>query len=217
MSKKNFNLNINKESTNEQIKNVAFELLENFREVTLATVNNNKPAARTVIILKIDSNENNDKIYFMTEKGKPMSKQIKINPHVSVLGESEDIMVRVEGKAKFTENIDYLLEIIEGQEGMFKGKEDILEMFYIESASGEVYDVRTRKPKRMRFSFGDSIPSPYVYKISENCISCGTCKDSCVTGAIYENKSKYTIDYYYCGECGRCYEKCPNNAIRAEF
>ncbi|MGL4670122.1 MAG: 4Fe-4S binding protein [Methanobacteriaceae archaeon] len=213
MSKNNFKLNINFESTNNQVKNVAFELLENFREVTLATVNNNKPAARTVVIVKIS----NDKIYFMTEKGKPMSKQIKINPYVSVLGESGDIMVRVEGKVKFTENIDYLLEIINGQEGMFKGKEDILEMFYIESANGEVYDVRTRKPKRMRFAFGDSEPNPFVYKIGNNCISCGNCKDACVTRAISKNEAKYIIDYYYCDECGRCYEKCPNNAIMSEF
>lgn len=66
MPKKNFNLNINKKSTNEQIKNVAFELLKNFRELTQATINNNNPVARTVVIIKINSNENNDKIYFMT-------------------------------------------------------------------------------------------------------------------------------------------------------
>lgn len=94
-----------------------------------------------------------------------MSKRIKINPYVSVLGESQDIMVRVDGKIKFSENIDYLLEIIKGHEGMFKGKEDILEMFYIESGNGEVYDIRTKKPKRMRFGFGGSKPVHYVYKI----------------------------------------------------
>ena len=51
-----------------------------------------------------------------------------------------------------------------------------------------------------------------AYKISEDCIACGTCKDECPMGAISEG-DRYSIDPDMCTECGTCAGVCPSGAI----
>ena len=47
-----------------------------------------------------------------------------------------------------------------------------------------------------------------AYKISDECIMCGTCE-----GAIAEGEGKYEIDADACIECGSCAAACPVGAI----
>ena len=51
-----------------------------------------------------------------------------------------------------------------------------------------------------------------AYKIGEDCIACGTCKDECPMGAISEGE-RYSIDPDVCTECGTCADVCPSGAI----
>jgi len=51
-----------------------------------------------------------------------------------------------------------------------------------------------------------------AYKISDDCIACGTCIDECPMGAISEGE-KYSIDPDVCTECGTCADVCPSGAI----
>ena len=51
-----------------------------------------------------------------------------------------------------------------------------------------------------------------AYKISEDCIACGTCIDECPMGAISEGEH-YSIDPDICTECGTCESVCPSGAI----
>lgn len=201
---------LEKTSTNNEIKETAFELLIEIRDVALATVYKNKPSVRIVVIADIQD----ESIYFMTARGKPMFHQLKKNPYVSIVGKcDEDIMIRLEGKIKIMEDKSFLLDLIKGFEGMYTGKTDILEMFYINSGTGEIFDLREETPARLQFSFGDSIIKKPNYQITKKCLGCGTCKDLCVTGAIIEGEN-YFIDPYLCVNCGRCDMHCPNKAIK---
>lgn len=51
-------------------------------------------------------------------------------------------------------------------------------------------------------------------KITEECISCGACVDTCPVAAIVEDGGKYKITED-CTECGACADSCPVSAIVA--
>ncbi len=52
-----------------------------------------------------------------------------------------------------------------------------------------------------------------AYKITDACISCGTCVGECPVGAISEGTGKYDIDPNSCIDCGTCAGVCPTGAI----
>ena len=52
-----------------------------------------------------------------------------------------------------------------------------------------------------------------AYIITDACVSCGTCADSCPIGAISEGDGKYVIDADACVSCGTCADSCPTGAI----
>ena len=51
-----------------------------------------------------------------------------------------------------------------------------------------------------------------AYKISNECIACGTCQPECPVDAISEG-NPYVIDPDKCTDCGNCASVCPVNAI----
>ncbi|MBS7246443.1 MAG: 4Fe-4S binding protein [Candidatus Cryptobacteroides sp.] len=51
-----------------------------------------------------------------------------------------------------------------------------------------------------------------AYKITDNCVACGTCQGECPTGAISEGDI-YKIDPNVCIDCGTCADACPMGAI----
>ena len=52
-----------------------------------------------------------------------------------------------------------------------------------------------------------------AYKISDECISCGACAETCPVNAISEGDGKFEINPDECIECGSCADGCPVNAI----
>ena len=55
-----------------------------------------------------------------------------------------------------------------------------------------------------------------AYKITDDCISCGSCEGNCPVGAIYEGENHYEIEADACVECGACAAGCPVSAIEAQ-
>ena len=51
-----------------------------------------------------------------------------------------------------------------------------------------------------------------AYKISDECIACGACVDTCPTGCI-ESGDKYSIKDGDCISCGACADVCPVGCI----
>ena len=54
-----------------------------------------------------------------------------------------------------------------------------------------------------------------AYKISEECIACGSCQPECPVEAISEGDI-YIIDPEKCIECGSCADVCPVGAPKPE-
>lgn len=53
-----------------------------------------------------------------------------------------------------------------------------------------------------------------AYRISDACISCGTCEGECPVSAISAGDSTYVIDESTCIDCGACAAACPVDAIK---
>ena len=52
-----------------------------------------------------------------------------------------------------------------------------------------------------------------AYRITEPCISCGTCANVCPVYAISAGLHGYEIDSDVCVSCGCCADECPVGAI----
>lgn len=55
-----------------------------------------------------------------------------------------------------------------------------------------------------------------AHRITDDCLSCGSCVDECPVEAIREDAGTYVIDAETCTDCGSCAEVCPADAIVAD-
>lgn len=55
-----------------------------------------------------------------------------------------------------------------------------------------------------------------AFKITDECISCGSCAADCPVGAISEGAAQFEINADECISCGACAASCPVGAIVEE-
>ena len=197
---------------NDEIKQRAFELMEEIRDLCFATSENNSPEARIIDLMDLRG----DAIYFLTARGKHFYKQLMKNPEIAISGMNKDyISVRVKGSAKKAgpEESISVLDKNPHIKKMYGDAVSILEVFYIDAGAGEIFDLSTPKPKRLRFGFGGKEPEKCAYYSTEKCIACGQCMEICPEDAIEEG-TPYRIIDSLCLECGMCSEICPEEAVR---
>ncbi|MDE4907464.1 4Fe-4S binding protein [Methanogenium marinum] len=200
------------DATNDEIKERAFELMHEIRDLCFATCDNNKPEVRIIDLMDIRG----DAIYFLTARGKHFYKQLMKNPEIAISGMNKDyISVRAKGCAKKAET-EVRMSVLDKNphiKEMYGDAVSILEVFYIDAGAGEIFDLSTPKPKRLRFGFGGKEPEKSAYYISDACIECGQCQEICPEDAIEEG-TPYRINECVCLECGMCSEICPEEAVK---
>lgn len=54
-----------------------------------------------------------------------------------------------------------------------------------------------------------------AHKITDACITCGSCEGECPVSAISQGETQYVIDADACIDCGACAGVCPVGAIEA--
>ncbi len=55
-----------------------------------------------------------------------------------------------------------------------------------------------------------------AHKISDACVSCGSCMATCAFDAISDATGTFVIDPDKCTDCGSCVDSCPVDAISAD-
>lgn len=53
-----------------------------------------------------------------------------------------------------------------------------------------------------------------AHTISDDCVKCGACKETCPVQAISEGETKLVVDEGLCVDCGACEGVCPTSAIQ---
>lgn len=179
-----------------------------------------------------------DGIYLRTMHVKPFYKELKATGKLSVCGifpksqiehDADNLPVFVPGitmrlagdvreltldevneKAKTDRNFNVAIYDIK--------KYPAIRIFVMYRGKGEkyIYDFRKvnqdHKIERERFSFGGMDFVPPGLTITDDCIACGKCKESCTFDAICEG-TPYFIMGNRCDECGNCFEVCPSGAV----
>ncbi len=190
------------------------DLLRKLKSVAFATLENGMPSVRIADVMLIEE----DKIYFLTDRGKSFYRQLMENKNVALVGMDENyVSVRVSGKAVLAD-CTYIDKIFEENPSLgdiyAPNTRDILEAFCICEGIGEIFDLSDTHPKRTRFAFGGAEQIEPGYSINNDaCIKCRVCVVSCPVGAIIEKDERLVIDSASCLECGRCFEFCPVEAI----
>jgi ferredoxin len=203
--------------------------------LTFATIDKDTPQTRIAHLFAYDD----DGLYFRTMIVKPFYAQLKKAGKVSICGmyPKTSVSHNEEGMPYFLPGytIRATGDVKEISFATLKDKAVVNDMFSLGvkdiekypamttfclyRAWGEVFDFdfemehRSHKLLRTGFCFGgEHVPFRGV-RITEECISCGVCRERCSFKAIDQQHDRFIIDHAKCDACGDCYVACPANAI----
>jgi uncharacterized pyridoxamine 5'-phosphate oxidase family protein/NAD-dependent dihydropyrimidine dehydrogenase PreA subunit len=194
-------------------------LTQEIHSVTVATIDENGfPTTRVIDMMFSDAAG----IYFLTAKGKTFYKQLMDKLYLSLsgmIGEDGTMSkkaISISGVVKnmgsdkldeiFAKNI-YMADIYPSAQSR-----RALEVFCIYKGQGEFFDLTTKPISRESFTFGGEKLQEYGYFITDACVACSKCAQSCPQECIEEGEP-FVIKQKHCLHCGNCYEVCPSDAI----
>lgn len=190
-----------------------FEILRKIRDTAMATVaEDGTPRLRIIDTMLVED----EKLYFLTARGKDFYKEIMATKFVAITGLNEKWeTIRLWGKVKNIghENLDRIFDENPSMNGVYPGdSREILEVFCLYEGEGEYFCLANHPIVRHPFSFGKKTYELKGFEITDDCIQCATCESVCPQGAIEEG-APFSIVQENCLHCGRCFENCPAQAI----
>ena len=169
-------------------KEDCFKFLRNVIDATLSTVDENgNPQSRIIDIMHIED----EKIFFLTARGKHVYHEILNHPQVSYLCLNNNKTVRISGEAHKLEDQKYWIDLMFDENrflnNVYPGDARyVLEPFCIENGEMEYFDLTQKPIYRKSFTLGKGKITPKGYEITDECIECGTCFELCPQKAITE-------------------------------
>lgn len=193
------------------------QILREIRDTSMATIGEDgMPRIRIIDTMLVESDEEGDRLYFLTARGKDFYRELMKNRYVAITGLNDKWeTVRVRGKAVNVgqDLLDRIFEENPSMNHVYPGEtRDILEVFCLSEGEGEYFCLAQEPVERKSFSFGSGNVTETGFLITDDCIGCGTCSEGCPQKAIDEGRP-YSIRQNNCLHCGRCYENCPVKAI----
>lgn len=159
-----------------------------------------------------------DSLYFFTARGKAFCEELLSDGRVQVLAYTRfKEMIRLSGKAApardqepkintiFTEQ-PYLANVYPGE------TRSIGIIFELTEFTIEYFNLGVSPIFRETYCVGQPQATEKGYRITENCVGCGTCLEHCPQRCI-EIGAPYHIQPEHCLHCGACYENCPVKAV----
>lgn len=202
-----------------ELSNILEILVNDIHTVVLATNDDkNNPVTVAVDLMYID----NQKLYFLTARGKNLFTRLNRTHYVSLTGligkkTMSTLSISLSGKVRnikqeklniiFEKNA-YMNEIYPDVKAR-----NVLQVFEIYEYQGEYFDLSQKPIYRETFSFGKSIEE-YDYVVGNTCIYCKACSRVCPQKCIDISFKPVRIDNTHCLKCGKCLEICPRRAIK---
>ena len=191
-----------------------FNILRKIRDTSMATVGiDGNPRVRIIDTMLVED----EKLYFLTARGKDFYKELMALGNVAVTGLNENWeMVRLWGRVKNIgkERLDEIFDKNLSMNQVYPNDtRQILEVFCLYEGQGEYFCLANHPIERYSFSFGGAGRIERGFEISKDCIGCGTCAAVCPQNAIKEG-NVFSIIQNHCLHCGNCYENCPTNSIK---
>lgn len=162
-----------------------------------------------------------DGMYFFTARGKAFARELERDGRVQILGYTKyKEMIRVSAKAvaapaeeqtKWMDRIfmeqPYLKNVYPGD------TREIGVIYEIRQAQIEYFHLGVSPIFRETYTIGGGITAQRGYRITEQCIGCGTCLSHCPQKCIAAGE-QYSIRQEHCLHCGNCFVHCPVGAVR---
>jgi len=129
-----------------------FDFILNCKTYFLATVDGDKPRVRPFNTVNIFE----DKLYFLTGKGKAISKQLSNNPNVEISAFDGECWIRIEAVAVNDDRIGPKHSMLEARPQLkdrYKEDDDNIQVLYLKDATATIWSHvdRTAAPKVYKF------------------------------------------------------------------